>query len=794
MVVVGGAQSSMTELSGMLGGVGLPAIVRFLAGLRKSGCLRLAHDDWTGEVHFESGEVTDAMLGSRRGLAALDGMVEMFPEAAFTFDSATPGDTAAERTIRLSTDELQQHIDATAARAASGGRRLPRADAVPTQTASDNGGEEPLPLDRGTLQTLLAVDGQRSVREIVSMRHSIESVWHLASLADVGLVHFNGKPSNGSGPSDSSSTPTLVSSAPVGADPSMQDTVVAPLFASTTPPRPEAPAATPVDHCPKLGFEDDPTNSFGRPTRLHRCFAAGTPMALSVDQQRELCLSDHFGTCPRLAAALANPPSRGAWPGPRRLDDSTREDGRIVRLPFGARGATSATSATSTTAVTTEREDPRTAADSPTPLHTAAPPTREATPTASAAPAAQPTPLRTRPAWPTGTPNGAAAVTTTATTLPASAPVAPPADAGRPPARHEQARAAARSESLYADGRRRVGQIPVVAIAAAGAVVLLLAALAYLLLPQLVPDNSGLDDNSLPNARLAAEGTPVTALVTPHPTPVAVATVLPGSEVDVEGAQVGQTAVPEPTGAPVQAAPAAQPTRALATTSGAQTASGAQPAAAGQPGGVPAQVSPTAAVSQPTMTTNQPVAGALFDDQFTTNDANWPSNPQALGQFTNGSYRMVTRQTGQSATIGAPLVRVPSDVRVTADFQKLGGPDGGGYGIIVRDQQQGVRDGSSQDGRYYVLEAGDKGEVGIWRRDGDHWVDLVPWQHADAVRTGTAPNELTVRAVGNTLSLMVNGTQVATQSDSTLTNGQVGLFVGGDGNQVAVTRFTVQNP
>ena len=71
---------------------------------------------------------------------------------------------------------------------------------------------------------------------------------------------------------------------------------------------------------------------------------------------------------------------------------------------------------------------------------------------------------------------------------------------------------------------------------------------------------------------------------------------------------------------------------------------------------------------------------------------------------------------------------------------KLGGPDGGGYGIIVRDQRQGPRDGSSQDGRYYVLEVGDKGEVGIWRRDGDHWVDLLPWQHSDAVKTGTAPN------------------------------------------------------
>jgi hypothetical protein len=124
----------------------------------------------------------------------------------------------------------------------------------------------------------------------------------------------------------------------------------------------------------------------------------------------------------------------------------------------------------------------------------------------------------------------------------------------------------------------------------------------------------------------------------------------------------------------------------------------------------------------------------------------------------------------------------------------LAGPPGGGYGIIVHDQDNVVRDGTSQDGHYYVLEAGDKGEVGIWRRDGDHWVDLLPWQHADAVKTDTGTNELVVRAVGSVLSLSVNGTPVATRTDAAFTGGSVGLFVGGDGNQVAVSRFTVQTP
>ena len=45
----------MTELSGMLDGVGLPAIVRFLGGLKKTGCLRLSQQDWHGELYLMTG-------------------------------------------------------------------------------------------------------------------------------------------------------------------------------------------------------------------------------------------------------------------------------------------------------------------------------------------------------------------------------------------------------------------------------------------------------------------------------------------------------------------------------------------------------------------------------------------------------------------------------------------------------------------------------------------------------------------------------------------------------------------
>ena len=150
--------------------------------------------------------------------------------------------------------------------------------------------------------------------------------------------------------------------------------------------------------------------------------------------------------------------------------------------------------------------------------------------------------------------------------------------------------------------------------------------------------------------------------------------------------------------------------------------------------------------------------------------------------------------SGATFVAGSGISGASVNVIVNATFRKVGGPAGGGYGIIVRDQGPTAQDGVSQDGRYYVLEVGDKGEVGVWRRETDRWVDLLPWQHSDAVKSGAASNELTVRAIGNTLSLIVNGIQVAMRTDAAYSTGRVGLFVGGDGNQVALDRFVIQAP
>src|SRR5437763_16647607 len=99
----------MTELSGTLVGVGLPALVRFLGGLKKTGSLHLSQDEWRGEIVFHEGQVTHAILETRTGLSALDGMIELLPAASFGFDAEVKA--AGEPTLRLNQDELPAHLD-----------------------------------------------------------------------------------------------------------------------------------------------------------------------------------------------------------------------------------------------------------------------------------------------------------------------------------------------------------------------------------------------------------------------------------------------------------------------------------------------------------------------------------------------------------------------------------------------------------------------------------------------------------------------------------------------------------
>jgi hypothetical protein len=242
---------------------------------------------------------------------------------------------------------------------------------------------------------------------------------------------------------------------------------------------------------------------------------------------------------------------------------------------------------------------------------------------------------------------------------------------------------------------------------------------------------------------------------------------------------------------------AGEPVVALAQASGGAAVPVLLPAALPTPTAAPllAPAVPTATIvaTLAPVPSPTPRAVVVLDENFAANALGWPDNSGASAWFTPDGYQLEPRDPGRFAAVTPATATVVTDVQVTATFRKLAGrPAGGGYGIIVRDQGPGSRDGASAAGRYYVLEVGDRGEVGIWRRETDHWVDLVPWTPSATVQTGAALNEVVARAQGARLTLIVNGIQAAQVEDAALASGAVGVFAGGDGNAALLTRFLVQ--
>ena len=306
-----------------------------------------------------------------------------------------------------------------------------------------------------------------------------------------------------------------------------------------------------------------------------------------------------------------------------------------------------------------------------------------------------------------------------------------------------------------------------------------------------------------PAPTLAPQATTAPAVAqpaTPLPTVLPLETTLPTSaQPTLAPATALQAAAPRATTAPAVAQPATAPPTVAAQATTAPPTAAPRATAVAEPANVAPQATVAPAVAQPATVAPQATAAVstaprtLLDLGFTTAAPGWPNEPTSSAWWDSLGYHLEPRAAGQHVAIVAPGGVALGDVAVTGLFHKSGGPAGGGYGLILR-ARDGSLNGTSQGGRYYVFEVGDRGEVGAWRREEDRWVDLLPWTHSEAVLPGSASNRLDVRATGSQFAFSVNDIPVAQLTDDSLPTGAVGVFAGGDGNQVVLERFTVTVP
>jgi hypothetical protein len=182
--------------------------------------------------------------------------------------------------------------------------------------------------------------------------------------------------------------------------------------------------------------------------------------------------------------------------------------------------------------------------------------------------------------------------------------------------------------------------------------------------------------------------------------------------------------------------------------------------------------------------------GVLFQDDFSDPGSGWDQVTFETGvtDYADGVYRIYVNEA--SVDYWANPGRNYTDVRVEVEVTKVGGSDDNDMGIICRYQDA--------DNFYFAVISSD-GFAGIVKAEGGGQTPISSeaLEASDAVRKGDTTNTIRFDCVGDSLTLLVNGTQVATATDAEWSKGDVGLVAGTfdtPGTDVHFDNFVVREP
>jgi len=164
----------------------------------------------------------------------------------------------------------------------------------------------------------------------------------------------------------------------------------------------------------------------------------------------------------------------------------------------------------------------------------------------------------------------------------------------------------------------------------------------------------------------------------------------------------------------------------------------------------------------------------LFSDDFSDVNSGWDqvSWEDGLSDYGDGVYR-VRVQTPHYNIWANPGQYFNDDVIVEVDATKVDGDDDNAFGLICR------YSGSPDSPNYYFFMVSSDGfsVIGKVTSGDSEYLSSEQMMPADAVKQGDVTNHLRADCIGDTLTLYVNGKNVATTTDTSFVGGDVGLVV-----------------
>jgi hypothetical protein len=187
--------------------------------------------------------------------------------------------------------------------------------------------------------------------------------------------------------------------------------------------------------------------------------------------------------------------------------------------------------------------------------------------------------------------------------------------------------------------------------------------------------------------------------------------------------------------------------------------------------------SPTATKPPAPKPTPVPQLVTLFYDPLTSNKYGWPTDSSAC-YFQSGGYHVIN-----GAECEAPL-KQQSNVNISVMVKQIAGSTGISYGI-------GFRVVSLDQNQYFFFING----LGNWLVFGSSGA-LVPPRSTSAIHRGlNATNTLEVDCSGSHFTFYINGVNVGSVSNGSISSGEMAVGMEPDqsavGTQVVFTNFTV---
>lgn len=160
----------------------------------------------------------------------------------------------------------------------------------------------------------------------------------------------------------------------------------------------------------------------------------------------------------------------------------------------------------------------------------------------------------------------------------------------------------------------------------------------------------------------------------------------------------------------------------------------------------------------------------LFQDDFSSPVTGWDRFKAAEGimDYDGGGYRILVN--ARQANFWATPHKQFADVRLEVDAGKLAGPDENRIGLICRYTGSDYYFFLIASDGYYALGKFSNGQMTQFGQS--------EMQYNENIRKGLAINHLRADCVGDTLTLYVNGFEIARAQDSSLASGDIGLLAG----------------